>query len=501
MRIKCGKEYLEVSTTAESTIGQIRTELLDRLHYSSVKIVLSGKVLSDDNLLINSIPGGSNAKLVAIVSDPIKEIAVDPTLRIINDLDSNSYNKFHGNGQNNGQINSNYNNSINVKYKFERIETLPNLPNEEKAKDILLQLSNDPGVLAVMNKHKWSVGCLAELYPEGSVGVSDVCVMGLNQNHGQKILLRLRTDDLKGFRKILSIRKVLFHELAHNEHSEHNDKFYVLMRQIEREVEELDWKSTKGNLLGGANRANDYLYYNNGSASDGKYAYQANTPAVQKLGGSDSVLTKFIPAKYLAGTAAVMRLSAEEKEIEDNCGSRTNGSVETVCPDNDIVTREDNADSELILSKAEDQQIYDPMQIVSDSNQTDRSINENSDTRANIFDAKNNDQHHLNQHIFENSTEEILSERENALILSQVDEVIAFSLGAEASTPIEKLLAVRDALESVVSPNVRTPSAAFIKYLKLIQKIMGNVKVKNFVHTYLFYTICVLIRCTSDRMV
>lgn len=26
--------------------------------------------------------------------------------------------------------------------------------------------------------------------------------MGLNQNHGQKILLRLRTDDLKGFRKV-----------------------------------------------------------------------------------------------------------------------------------------------------------------------------------------------------------------------------------------------------------------------------------------------------------
>lgn len=34
------------------------------------------------------------------------------------------------------------------------------------------------------------------------VGVSRECVMGLNQNHGQKILLRLRTDDLKGFRKV-----------------------------------------------------------------------------------------------------------------------------------------------------------------------------------------------------------------------------------------------------------------------------------------------------------
>ena len=42
------------------------------------------------------------------------------------------------------------------------------------------------------------MGALCELYPEGQVGVSDVCVMGLNQNSGQKILLRLRTDDLQG---------------------------------------------------------------------------------------------------------------------------------------------------------------------------------------------------------------------------------------------------------------------------------------------------------------
>lgn len=32
--------------------------------------------------------------------------------------------------------------------------------------------------------------------------------------------------------KILSIRKVLFHELAHNEFSEHDDNFYRLMRQV-----------------------------------------------------------------------------------------------------------------------------------------------------------------------------------------------------------------------------------------------------------------------------
>lgn len=78
--------------------------------------------------------------------------------------------------------------------------------------------------------------------------MSDVCVMGLNQNKGQKILLRLRTDDLRGWRKILSIKKVLYHELAHNEHGDHDDDFYRLMRKIEKEVVAFN---NSGRSLGG----------------------------------------------------------------------------------------------------------------------------------------------------------------------------------------------------------------------------------------------------------
>ncbi len=33
--------------------------------------------------------------------------------------------------------------------------------------------------------------------PEGKVGISPVCVLGVNINAGQEISLRLRTDDLK----------------------------------------------------------------------------------------------------------------------------------------------------------------------------------------------------------------------------------------------------------------------------------------------------------------
>jgi hypothetical protein len=138
---------------------------------------------------------------------------------------------------------------LQTNYKFHDIQTLPNLPNPQKSHEILSSLAHDPAILHVLSKHKWSVGILCELYPEGYVGVSDVCVMGLNENHGQKIHLRLRTDDLSGFRKILSIRKVLYHELAHNVHSDHDDDFYRLMREIEKEVNDYN-----GSGLGGRGR-------------------------------------------------------------------------------------------------------------------------------------------------------------------------------------------------------------------------------------------------------
>ena len=74
--------------------------------------------------------------------------------------------------------------------------------------------------------------------PDGEMDDGNVHVMGLNKNKGQEILLRLRTDDFRGFRKILSVRKVLYHALAHNDISAHNTRFFELMRRVEREAHE-----------------------------------------------------------------------------------------------------------------------------------------------------------------------------------------------------------------------------------------------------------------------
>ena len=85
-------------------------------------------------------------------------------------------------------------------YTFQSFESWqqPGLsPAPLEAMKILKRLAADPGIVHIMSNHKWQVGKLSEMPPEGKVGVSPVCILGVNINAGQEISLRLRTDDLK----------------------------------------------------------------------------------------------------------------------------------------------------------------------------------------------------------------------------------------------------------------------------------------------------------------
>jgi len=194
--------------------------------------------------------------------------------------------------------------SVNYTYGFGRIETLSNLPEEDKAREILTTLANDPGIKACMAKHKWKVGSLAEMFPEGKVGESEICVMGLNKNKGQQILLRIRTDDLKGFRKMLSIREVLYHELAHNIYSKHNGDFFQLMRVIKKECLEMDW--TQGN----GTTASKHDSIEKDGFSGGVF----------RLGGDNGCENEYdLPPRELARRAALRRFEAGQGDQRRKC--------------------------------------------------------------------------------------------------------------------------------------------------------------------------------------
>jgi len=98
-------------------------------------------------------------------------------------------------------------------------------PGPQEAAAMLRRLAADANILSLMERRQWAVGLLAEMPPQGLVGVSSSCLMGLNRNRGQSIHLRLRTDDWNGLRPYEKVVEVLLHELAHNRFDEHDDDF------------------------------------------------------------------------------------------------------------------------------------------------------------------------------------------------------------------------------------------------------------------------------------
>ncbi|XP_057865190.2 uncharacterized protein LOC131072911 isoform X2 [Cryptomeria japonica] len=169
-------------------------------------------------------------------------------------------------------------------------------PPAAKALAIMHTLASDPGIVAIMNKHHWHVGIMTEMAPEGYVGISPKCILGFNKNHGEEISLRLRTDDLKGFRKYESIKKTLLHELAHMVHSEHDANFHALDKQLNEEAIALDWTKSRSRTLNGSRKTYDTDEFDSFD----------ETYNIHKLGGNP--LHVFVEARGSAVAAALSRV-------------------------------------------------------------------------------------------------------------------------------------------------------------------------------------------------
>lgn len=151
-------------------------------------------------------------------------------------------------------------------------------------------------------QYKWRVGIMTELAPEGYVGVSPVCLLGFNRNRGMEISLRLRTDDLAGFRKYNSIRQTLLHELTHMVHDEHDEHFKALNSLLNREAEALDWTRKKAHTLGGKAAAD----------SEEESESSDDEEVGRVLGGGNAPVLD--PRQ--AAAAAAMRRDAEKRRRE-----------------------------------------------------------------------------------------------------------------------------------------------------------------------------------------
>ena len=183
---------------------------------------------------------------------------------------------------------------------FGAIRTLAGLEDEAKARSVLESVARDPGILAVMRQRRWFVPELVEMYPDGKVGEDPVCVLGLNVNMGQQIQLRIRTDNLLGFRYRAVIMQTLWHELAHNARSEHDAAFYALVSELTREGERLDWTRGAGHTTGGGDEA----------VFRGQHAGGAGHAAAPAFVGGSGAIGGSATASRLVDEAGALRAAA-----------------------------------------------------------------------------------------------------------------------------------------------------------------------------------------------
>jgi len=242
-----GRPLVVDCDAASTTVGELKQRLceLTSLPPAHQKLVLRGAVLQDATLLAPPAADGAPAAakelrlmLIGTAGDAVaclremeQRAAAERAVRA-----SRSSVSIAAQNEKRGQAAQSRLALGPAAPGFGAIETLPNLPDRARAAAMLRALASDVGIASVMKARGWRVGVLEEMFPEGKVGVSAVCVMGLNVNAGERIKLRLRTDDLAGFRPPLSVMAVLYHELAHNVHAEHDGSFFALMRDVEREA-------------------------------------------------------------------------------------------------------------------------------------------------------------------------------------------------------------------------------------------------------------------------
>ena len=135
----------------------------------------------------------------------------------------------------------------NKQYKFCRLQectdasfgTRPgaSTPHAFEARRLLEKLSTDPGIVAILVSRELLVGTLGEMDPIDDRLMQKkqqqgACLLGYNTNHGMRIDVKLRSDDLSSFRPYSELASTLIHELSHNWVGEHNALFWTNYAQM-----------------------------------------------------------------------------------------------------------------------------------------------------------------------------------------------------------------------------------------------------------------------------
>lgn len=134
--------------------------------------------------------------------------------------------------------------------RISKIASLKKFPDTANALDLLHNVAK--AVAPIIHEHRFDVGLLCEMDPKNP------CLLGLNVNRGQKILLRLRpSHDKTSFYPMGDLIGTFLHELCHNVHGPHNSAFYDLLKSLKTQFETRSYKIqyfSEENRLGSSTR-------------------------------------------------------------------------------------------------------------------------------------------------------------------------------------------------------------------------------------------------------
>ncbi|KAJ1946389.1 hypothetical protein GGF37_001191 [Kickxella alabastrina] len=236
------KREFDIDNT--TTLGQLRGQIRDvfGVDPSNQKLFRGGLINNDQETPVASIiPHKSRVVLMGTVTGELEHLHAREALRQTAQQNHERYKATLSDIWRTPTMGSL--SRDNMQHTFHAFEALE-LPEKQRALDILHKLSKDEGVRQIMVTRQYSVGTLRELHP------FERTILGYNRNRGEVIALRLRTDDLEGFRRYESVRDVLMHELAHMVWDEHDERFHRLNRELCKEVVELNWQ-LRGQRVGG----------------------------------------------------------------------------------------------------------------------------------------------------------------------------------------------------------------------------------------------------------
>ncbi|CAD7972986.1 unnamed protein product [Amoebophrya sp. A120] len=182
---------------------------------------------------------------------------------------------------------------MHAEFRFSKItaEYKYNTPTPFEAEKLLTKLAHDPAIVKIMTEEKLHVGLLTEMSPAEAqarmqMEGKDGDLLGFNENAGARIVLRLRTDDTKGFRPYHDLVNTLIHELVHNTFGPHDDKFWNLFRNYKKRYDQFhDYYSRNGQSLMGRGGA----AANVDSDSEGEKPQRLGGAALESVAGGISM--------------------------------------------------------------------------------------------------------------------------------------------------------------------------------------------------------------------